>query len=139
MSYENQEILKQQINAHLEDEDFCAAFFQIKDPTSATQMLAQYGIETTESDVAAIASEGLAALVKMENASNDELDDAALESVAGGGKWRRFFRGLGAVAVGAPLAFIGGIACSANPALTPLVYKAAVGYSFGAAAWIANG
>ncbi len=132
-------LLKQQINAKLENEEFCTAFLQAGNVENLVQLLNKNGIEATADEVTEIVNEGNAALAAVKDAPDGELTEDELESVAGGKGWRRFFRGVASVVSGAALGFGLGALCGVFPGFAPVAYKIGVGYGLAAGVWIAKG
>lgn len=128
--------LREKIAEIITEEEFCAALLMCDDVTKVQALLRENDIEATVEEIEALRADGEAEIETVKNTAKDELSENDLEDVAGGGK---FWRGVGAVAVGAVGGFGLGVVCGVCPAFTPTAYSIATGYAVVAGCWVAAG
>lgn len=139
MEITKKKLLQETITALMDDEKGCEAICACTNAAEMRKLLAENGVEATESEIEAFKNEGLATINKLRDSMNGEISEADLENVAGGGFWRKLGRGAAATVLGAGGGFLAGIACAACPALAPAVTNVAIAYSVAAGVWIAAG
>ena len=124
--------LQAEITALFENEEFTEALISCDTIEAMHKVLTENGIAITIEEVTYFQTVGSQAL---KNASKNELTEADLEAVAGGGWLRKTARFLTVATIGAGIGF----ACGVCPLLTPHATGIAVTYSAAAALWVANG
>ena len=127
--------MKEKIKELLNNEEICAEILMCDTVEKVSEVFKDHGVVISLDEIAKIKEDGDVTIKKYKN-SGDELDFELLDDVVGGSK---FWRGVGAVTVGAVGGFGLGVVCGACPAFTPVATKIAVGYAGAAAIYINQG
>lgn len=136
MEQARKENIQEKFEALLQSEDFCKELAECDNAEKTCMLLSKHQVDVTDDEINELSTEGMEAMAKMKGSDSAELSIDQLDDVSGGSKWLR-----GAVSIigGAAGGFVGGLVCGVCPAATPVVAKAAVGYSIAAGVWISQG
>ncbi len=136
MTKERKELLQKQITDVLDKEGFIEGLAKAASAEDVCRLLSDFDIQAIPREVEELTNDGNEALKRYAENTGDELSEADLALVSGGGKfWRFLGAAVGGIITGAALGFV----CGLNPALTPVAYKIAAGYSVGAGIWVSRG
>lgn len=127
--------MKEKIKEMLNNEEICAEILMCDTAEKVAEVLKKHNIEISLDEIAKIKEDGYVTIEKYKN-SGDELNLELLDDVVGGSK---FWRGVGAVTVGAVGGFGLGVVCGVCPAFTPAATKIAIGYAGVAAVYVNQG